>query len=142
MNEYAERGPASHENYKTRQKVTYLAVPQILMPIAPYSQQVDFLKPDAAFEKFLGFSPQQISPFMNYDFLKKILEDNNYSLPVLPLHLRKDEHKNIFLYDDFRSVHTMPIEVIGSTSSEELIALVSDLFDEKTIEQESEYEFI
>lgn len=142
MNEHAEHGPASHTSYKSREKASYLAVPQLLVPIKPYSQQVAFLEPDEAFEKFLGFSPKQINPSMGFNYLKSFLEDINYSYPVLPLAFKRDEKNNVFFYDDFTCVRQMPLEIVGSQNTEELFALVGDIFDEKTIEIQSEHEFI
>lgn len=139
MNEHAERGHASHKKYKTREKVSYLAVPQILKPAHQFSNQVAFLSPDNAFEEYFGFSPRIISPFMSYDFLKGFLEENDYTFPVLPLYFKKDENEEIFFFDDFTNIsqRTMPVEVVGSDNVQELEALVGNIFDEKTINNDA-----
>ncbi len=142
MNEYAERGHASHKKYKTREKISYLAIPQLLKPIKPFSSQLSFLEPDEAFEEYLGFSPRQISPFMSYTFLKKFLEDNGYAYPVLPLYFKTDENENVFFFDDLKA-HTMPLEIIGLDDQEEMEVLIGDIFDEKTFELDTfDHEFI
>ena len=142
MNEYAERGHASHKKYKTREKVSYLAVPQILTPTNPYSQRLEFLTPDEAFEKHLGFSPKQISPFMSYTYLRNFLEENRYAYPILPLYFKEGENNEIFFFDDLKS-HAMPLDVVSLDKQEEMYVLVGNIFDEKTFEPDSlEHEFI
>lgn len=134
MNEYAERGHASHKKYKTREKISYLAIPQILKPITPFSSQVDFIKPDDAFTEFLGFSPQTISPFMSYDFLKQFLQDNGYSYPVLPLYYRESEDGTIFIFDDLKA-HQLPLDIVSLDNQKQMQVLIGDIFDEKNFEQ-------
>ena len=142
MNEHAEHGAASHEIYKTRKQITYLAVPQILAPIKPFSSTVDFLLPDEAFKYFFGFPPTQIHPQLNYQLLKSFLEENNYTLPILPLNFKKSENGNIEFYEIFSKIRTKPLEIVGTTNNQQLQILVWDIFDEKNIEKDFELEFI
>ena len=140
MNEYAERGHASHKKYKTREQISYLAIPQILVPTTPFSSKVTFLKPDDAFEKHLGFSPKQIHHLMSFDYLKYFLESTGYAHPVLPLYFKINENNEILFIDDLKT-HSLPLEIISLEDQNEMRVLIGDIFDEKTFDYDL-HEFI
>lgn len=142
MNEYAERGHASHKKYKARKKISFLAIPQILKPKKTNSQQLAFIHPDDAFKEHLGFSPKQIHPSMSFDYLKKFLEDNDYAHPILPLYFKENKNHEPIFFDDLQP-QTMPLEIVSLDNQEEMSVLVGDIFDERNFEPEViEHDFI
>lgn len=140
MNEHAEHGVASHTTYKSREQITYLALPKILVPLNIDSHTLSELSPDECFREFFGFSPSLIDPTINYDFLRKFLENTDYEIPIKPLYFKRmSDNQIIFNSPVSRLSNFLKLKVVGTNDTDELMVFVGDLF-EKQISQNSEIE--
>lgn len=119
MNEHAERGPGSHKDYKARNHVNFLRVPQIFKEID--NNSINFVNMDDAFHEFFNFSPEDINPGMTYNNLLELLEKTNFENPIRLLTI-KEENGNIIFSDPIFS-EKVPIEVVGKTNSKNDIHL-------------------
>lgn len=141
MNEHAEHGAASHTTYKSREQITYLALPKILVPLSHDSCILSELSPDECFREFFGFSPSLIDPTITYDFLRMFLESTDYEIPIKPLYFRRNSNgKIIFNSPVSRLSNFLKLKVVGTDDTENLMVFVGDLF-EKQISQDVEHEF-
>jgi hypothetical protein len=131
MNEHAERGPASHLMYKSRNILSFTRVPQI------FEEQEDgkfeFVNMDKAFKEFFGIELSDINPALSYDKLREFLDKTNYKFPVGLLQISRDTNGNPILSAP-QEIVQIPIEVMVkkvNTNNATLEALALNIFSQE-----------
>jgi cell fate (sporulation/competence/biofilm development) regulator YlbF (YheA/YmcA/DUF963 family) len=132
MDEHAEKGPASHKTYKSRNLVSFSRVPQIVK--RNKNGKVFFINMNDAFQEFYNFPISYINPELSYEYLNNFLVQTNFKIPVGVLNIARNSIGNLDL-TDFGDIKLLPLEVprLIYNSNDSLDQNVFNLFSTQTI---------